>query len=127
MSGTEHLFFWAAAAASVATLAAHVFLGGHLFARPLLASTLTSPVKHTLYYCWHLVSGALAVMAAAFVWAALADDGRAAAWLGAGLAAIFLVVNLTQNIAMGLSFVRHPQGAFFMTVTLLAASGLAYG
>jgi hypothetical protein len=119
--------FIAAAVASGATLAAHVILGGRLFVRPLLASTLRSPVKYTLYYCWHLVSAALLVMGAAFAFAALAPEARAAAHFGLALAALFLATNVAQNLAMRLSFALHPQGAFFLIVTALGAAGLAYG
>jgi len=119
--------FSAAAAASAATLAAHVMLGGRLFARPLLRSDMRSPVKHTLYFCWHLVSAALGVMTVAFVWAALQPEARPAALVGLGLAATFMLVNVAQNLAMQLSFRVHPQGAFFLVITVLGATGLAYG
>ena len=102
------------------------FLDGRLFARPLLASTLRSPVKHTLCYCSAPGHRSTRVMAAAFVSAALADDGRAAAWIGAALA---------RNLPLRQSRAEHrhaplvrppPAGAFFMTVTVLPARGLAY-
>jgi len=118
---------WFLAAAALATCVAHVFLGGRLFAAPLLASDLRSPVKHTNYFCWHLVTAALAVMAGAFFWAAFAAEGREAAIAGAALAAAFLAVNVIQNMSQRLSFSSHPQGAFFLVTVALAALGLANG
>jgi hypothetical protein len=102
-------------------------LGGRLFARPLLRSDLRSAVKHTNYYCWHLVTAALALMSGGLAWAAFAPEARAAAVLAAAMAIAFLVVNVVENFALGLSFARHPQGAFFAVVTLLALAGLVHG
>lgn len=117
----------AAAFAALGTCAAHVLLGGRLFARPLLASDLRSSVKHTNYYCWHLVTAALALMAGAFTWAAFAPEARAAAIVAMAMAAAFLLVNVAENVGLKLSFARHPQGAFFAIVTGLAIAGLAHG
>ncbi len=116
--------------ASLAALAAcvtHLLLGGRAFARPLLGSDLRSPVKHTHYYCWHLVTAALALMAVAFAWAAAAPEAREAAMLGAAMAVAFLIVNVVQNIALRLSFAKHPQGGFFAIISALALMGLAHG
>jgi hypothetical protein len=127
MSNLATFAYLAAATASVATLTAHLVLGGHLFARPLLRSALPSPVKHTVYFCWHLVSATLAVMTASFVWAALQPHAWPAAISGLALAVAFLGVNVVQNLTMRLSFALHPQGGFFLVVALLGAAGLAYG
>jgi hypothetical protein len=122
-----NLWLVAASVAALATCIAHVFLGGRLFARPLLRSDLKPVVKHTNYYCWHLVTAALALMAGALAWAAFAPDARAAAIMAALLATAFLIVSVVENLALKLSFVRHPQGAFFAIVTALAGIGLAHG
>ncbi|NWG54124.1 MAG: hypothetical protein HXY28_10425 [Hydrogenophilaceae bacterium] len=119
--------FWCAAGAALATCAAHVFLGGRLFARPLLDSTLARAPKQTVYYCWHLTTAALLVMAAAFAWAALDPAASAAAVIATAIAGAFLIVNVVQNIAMGNSFRRHPQWTFFTVTTTLGALALANG
>lgn len=117
----------AAALAALVVCVVHVMLGGRLFARRLLASDLRPHVKHTLHYCWHLVSAALALMAVGFAWGAVATDARAAAIGATAMAAAFMGVNIVQNLAMRLSFARHPQGGFFLAVTLLGCAGLAHG
>jgi hypothetical protein len=118
-------WFLAASVAAPATCLAHVFLGGRLFAAPLLASDLHSPVKHTNYFCWHLVTAV--VMAGAFLRAAFAAEAREAAIAGAALAGTFLAVNVIQNLSQRLSFSRRPQGAFFLVTVALAGAGLANG
>jgi hypothetical protein len=117
----------AASLAALAVCATHVWLGGRLFARRLLAADLRPHVKHTVYYCWHLVSAALALTAGGFAWSAVANDAQAAAVGATALATAFMAVNIAQNLAMRLSFARHPQGAFFLIVALLGAAGLAHG
>lgn len=121
--------FWllAAATAALATFLAHLLLGGRLFARPLLRSELRSMVKHAHYFCWRLVTAAPALMAGALAWAAFAPQAREAAIIAAALAGAFLVVNVAENIALRLSFAKHPQGAFFAIVAALALAGLAHG
>jgi hypothetical protein len=119
-------WFAAAGLTAFATCLAHVMLGGRLFAAPLLSSSLPSPVKHTNYFCWHLVTAALAVMAAIFAWAAFSADARSAAIGATALALAFLAVNTTQNLAQRLSFTRHPQGGFFLVISLLALAGFGH-
>lgn len=119
-------FFAAASAAALATCAAHTFVGGRFFARPLLASDLRRVVKQTLYYCWHMATLAILVMSGAFAWAA-ADPAQAnAAVIATALAGAFLILNAGQNLLMGNSFARHPQWALFLITAALGAAGLAY-
>jgi hypothetical protein len=115
-----------AAAASIATCLTHLFLGGRLFAAPLLASSLPPAVKHTNYYCWHLVTAALAMMAGAFLWAGIAPDAWPAGLIAAALALAFMLVNIAQNLVQRLPFRRRPQASFFAIVSALAAAGLAH-
>jgi hypothetical protein len=44
--------------------------------------------------------------------------------MATALAGAFLIVSIAQNLAMGLSFARHPQGAFFLIISVLGAAGL---
>lgn len=122
---------WLAAAsiAASATCLLHIFLGGHLVVPPLLQSPLRDVVKYTHYFCWHLVTMALAVMAAGLAWAAISPDtdARAAGWLAALLALSFMATNVAVNLAMKLSFRKHPQGALFLIISTLALTGLAHG
>jgi hypothetical protein len=113
--------------AASAVCVTHVVLGGRLVARPLLASDLRPHAKFTAYYCWHLVSAALALMAAGLAWGAFAAEAREAAVGATALAGAFMGVNVAQNLTMRLSFARHPQGAFFLVVTALGIVGLVNG
>jgi hypothetical protein len=122
---TSHdLLLLGAGLAASATCLAHVFLGGKLFARPLLASSLRSPVTHTIYYCWHLVTAVLVLMAAAFFWAAFAHEAGAAALMATALAGAFPIVSIAQNLIVGLSFATHPQSAFSLIISALGAASL---
>jgi hypothetical protein len=117
----------AAGLAAAATCLAHVVLGGRLFARPLQALSLSSTVKHTHYFCWHLVTACAALMAGAFHWAAFTADAHPAALVATALAGAFVLVNAVQNLAMRLSFARHPQGGFFLIIGALGVAGLMHG
>jgi hypothetical protein len=121
---SHNLLSLGAAVAASATRLAHVFVGGCLFARPLLASSLASPVKYTTCYWWHLVTAALALMAGAFFRAALVAEARPAALAATALAGAFLIVSVAQNLAMRLSFAWHPQGVFFLIISALGAASL---
>ena len=120
---SHNLLSLGAAVAASATRLAHVFVGGRLFARPLLASSLASLVKYTTCYCWHLVTAALALMAGGF-WAALVAEARPAALAATALAGAFLIVSVAQNLAMRFSFARHPQGVFLLIISALGAASL---
>jgi hypothetical protein len=120
-------WFLAAGAAAFATFLLHVYAGGRLVVPPLLSSALPSVVKHTHYYCWHLVSAALALMAGAFAWAAVTETAREAAWIATALAVAFCIVNFTQNMIQRLRFAHHPQGVIFLVIAALGFAGFAYG
>lgn len=127
MNETGNLYFLAAAAMSLVTCLVHTFAGGRLIARPLLASDLRRVVKQAVYFCWHMTTAALIVMAGAFAWAAVDESQRGAATAGAALAAAYLALNVGQNLVMGNSFARHPQWTFFLVITALGGAGLLYG
>lgn len=124
---TINLWLAAAAVAAAATCLLHIFLGGRLVVPPLLRSSVAHFVKHTHYFCWQLVTMALAIMAAGLAWASLSSDARAAGWLAALLALSFMATNVVQNQLMRLSFRRHPQGLFFLIISALAITGLTIG
>jgi hypothetical protein len=120
-------WLFVASLAAGAVCVTHVVLGGRLVARPLLGSDLRPHAKFTAYYCWHLVSAALALMAAGLAWGAFVAEARSAAVGATALAGAFMGVNVAQNLVMRLSFARHPQGVFFLVVTTLGLVGLVYG
>jgi hypothetical protein len=118
-------YFLLAGVASLAVFATHTFVGGRLFARPLLAADgLHRVVRLTLYYCWHLVTLMLAVMSAAFLFAGWFAQHVALAaaftMLAAGCSAVSLAIIVHHRAPL----LRMPQWAFFAVVALLGVIGL---
>jgi hypothetical protein len=117
--------FVLAALAAAITCAIHVVSGGRFIARPLLdARDIRRVPKLTNYYCWHMVSITIAVMAAGFGWAAV----EAAAWPLAlaltVLAAAFTVLSLGLVLGTGTRPHLMPQWALFAVVAAFGAWGL---
>jgi hypothetical protein len=111
----------AAAVLSLLTAAVHFFAGGREIARPLLASCeLHAAPKFTNYYCWHMVTIILVVMAGAFAYAAM-TGARDIAVLATLLALAFASWNLALIAWKRLSPVYFPQWALFLPT---AAAGL---
>jgi hypothetical protein len=108
-----------AALAASTTFLVHVALGGRALARPLLASTeLHRVVKLTHYYCWHLVSIALALIALG-LWLAAADPSLRPFGVAATLtAALFGLLNVAYALAFRLGPRRLPQWILFLAITL---------
>jgi hypothetical protein len=118
-------YFAAAGGLSIITFAVHFWLGGAQIARPLLnGRELNRVVKLTHYYCWHLVSIALILLAVAFL--AAAARGPATV-LGAGAtaaAALATLWNLALVIAHRVKPWLMPQWALFAPIAVLGALGL---
>lgn len=118
-------YFFLAGLAALITFAAHTFIGGRLFAAPLLASKdLGTVVRLTNYYCWHIVTILLVPMAAAFFFAsyfprhvALAAGFTAIA-AGCSLLSLFIVASYKVRP------LRMPQWLFFAVVTVFGVCGL---
>ncbi len=103
----------------------HLVLGGREIVRPFFAvERMPGIARHTMYYCWHLVSITLAGMALAFLLAARPGGSNALAWFGTLGAASFALLNFGMNWRLGLSFARHPQGFLFVPVAVAGAAGL---
>jgi hypothetical protein len=116
--------FWAAAAASLVTLAVHTFVGGAFVARPLLSDqSLPKAAKWLAYYCWHIVTLLLLAMAAAFGAAATESlAGQAAFGLAAFCAACsFLCVAVA--LKAGIAPWRFPATTLFAVVSAFGLAG----
>lgn len=110
-----------AAVLSLVTAAVHVFAGGRDVARPMLASCdLHAIPKFTNYYCWHMVTMILVVMAAAFVYAAMIG-ARDIAILATLLAMAFASWSLALIAWKRLNPVHFPQWILFLSI---AAAGI---
>ena len=121
-----NLWFLSAAILSFGICALHVTLGGREAARPLLATTeLDRVAKFTNYYCWHLVTIAIALMAAAFAFAARPGANVDAAIFASATAAVFALWSVIMIVRHKLSPLQFGQWALFLPVGLLGAVGLA--
>ena len=119
-----NIYFLIAAALSAAITALHTFAGGPAIARPLLATTTLEPaVRFVNYYCWHLVTICLALMAAAFGWAAALATAWEAAALATIMAAGFCAWGVMLPLLKGQSYKDIPQGWLFLPVAILGVVG----
>ncbi len=119
-----NLGFLAAALASGLTTAIHVFLGGPQLVGPLLGSALAPTVKHTHYYCWHLVTLVLCTMSAGFGWAAVAPGALELAVALTGLSASFGLWSVVLVIWSGQSSLELPQWSLFLGIAAAGGAGL---
>lgn len=120
-----NLWFLAAGASSFVITLLHLFGGGPQVAAPTLASKeLDAVVKYLNYYCWHLVSICLALMAGAFAWSGLAGDAWEAAVLGTIMAGAFCIWGLALVMIKKQRFRDMPQGWFFLPVAVLGLCGI---
>lgn len=120
-----NLWFLTASATSFAITLLHIFGGGPTVAAPMLAAKeLDAVVKYLNYYCWHLVSISLTLMAAAFAWSGLVDDAWEAAVLGTVTATAYFVWGLALVIIKRQRFRDMPQGWLFLPVAVLGLFGI---
>lgn len=117
------IWYWGAAALSLAIALLHVFGGGPSIARPLLGSELEPEPKYVSYYCWHLVSLTLVAMAVAFALAATFGDQWAIGGMASVLAASFALWGLVLGVTSGQGYRVIPQGWLFVPVAVLGGLG----
>lgn len=124
MGPITNVWFAVAGAASAVTLVIHVILGGKYIARPLLKSAdMSQTAKFTNYFCWHLVTIFIGVMAFSFLAAAMRGEYALgltmtfAAMLSALLNAGIVLVNKQ-------SFKLMPQWLLFLVIAILGGLGV---
>ena len=117
-----NLPFLVAGIVSAIIWAIHTFVGGPEVARPLLEAKLGNTVKYTQYYCWHLVTIVLFVMASAFMYSAfrVSDLG----WVMTLLGGAFALWGLLLPPFVKQSYLQLPQGWLFVPVTAFGLCGL---
>lgn len=118
---------WFLSAAGVAALicAIHVVAGGREAVRPLLASTeLNRSAKYTHYYCWHLITITIAVLAAAFAYASRPGAGSDVAVLATGMSFLFALLSIVQIAIFRLPMKEFGQWVLFLGLALLGLAGL---
>lgn len=120
-----NIYFVAAAIAAVVTFALHTWLAGPSVAGPLLRSRdMHDVAKYTNYYCWHLVTITLLVMAGCFAWAAFDPEGVELAWVAFILSVTFMLWSLFLVGWKRQSFRYMPQWALFLVISVFAGFGL---
>lgn len=102
--------------------AVHTFAGGSAVARPLLEAKLESTAKYTQYYCWHVVTIVLFVMASAFTYSAFRASDLG--WVMTLLGGAFALWGLLLPPFVRQSYLQLPQGWLFVPVTVLGLWGL---
>jgi len=120
---TMNIWFALAAGTSAATCALHLVLGGRVVARPLLdVRGLGVVPKFTAYYCWHLVTIAIAVVAIAFALAAAFPAAAPFGLAAAMVSAAFSLWSLAMVALYRLPLRLFPQWLLFLPA---AGAGLA--
>jgi hypothetical protein len=110
-----------AALAAASTCAIHLLLGGRDLVRPLLASgDMHRVVVLTHYYCWHLVSIALAAISLGLALAAWDPGWRVLGVAATVLAAAFGLLNIVYALAFRLPPRLLPQWILFAVIVLPA-------
>jgi hypothetical protein len=97
-----------AAVVSLLALGIHVFIGGKLMVRPLLACDLPRQTKWLLYLCFHLASLMVLTMTLVFGWAALSFLGRPAAMVLTGVALGAMLLSLFVSLRGRLALQLNP-------------------
>lgn len=119
------LFLWLAAAMSLVTALAHLLVGGRYLVRPLLAvRELHDVPRYTHYFCWHIVSAVLLMMAGVFAAVALERLSTDCAVLMTALSGSCLVWNVGLIAWKRQSPLLMPQWMLFGPLTLFAVLGL---
>jgi hypothetical protein len=96
----------------------HVVAGGRDVARPLLQQqTLPPSVRLTLYYCWHIATISLAVLAGCYAYAAVSPEGRILAALATLVSSAFCVWGLVLVLWKRQRHRDMPQWILFLGLT----------
>lgn len=104
---------------------AHFFMGGKEIARPLLECNLEEKPKSLAYYCWHLVSIELVVIAGIYTYLAFAKVPE----IVLSIAVIFISFTASLlHVGVALKFKTHmfketPQWLLFAIVSALGMVG----
>jgi membrane-bound acyltransferase YfiQ involved in biofilm formation len=118
-------WFLAAAILSAFTCAVHVILGGRESVRPLLAATHFDHVaKFTNYYCWHLVTIAIATLAVMFAMAARSRESDDLAVVASAVALMFTLWNFGMIARHRLHPLQFPQWALFLPIACVGFAGV---
>ncbi len=119
------ILFWLAAATALAAFAVHTFVGGARVARPLLADRTLPPASKWLnYYCWHMATITLVIVAAAFAYAAPRPGELALASFATVFAGSAAVLSAAVALKARIHPLRFPSTSLLALVAALGAAGI---
>lgn len=120
-----NVFLLTAAGLSAAVCLVHTFAGGRTIAGPLLNSTDLHPVpKYVTYYCWHIVTIVLAMIAVMYAVAAFRSGSVDLAMVATALTGSFCLMGLAIPPLKKQKYKNMPQGWLFLPIVLLSVLGL---
>lgn len=103
----------------------HVFAGGRMFVRPLLADAHLAPeVKWLSYVSWHVTSILLLGSAVAFAYTAKHPGERALAVFATSMHAAVVALCLVVGVRLDPIMLRLPAIYLFGLIALLGAAGV---
>lgn len=103
----------------------HIFGGGPTVAKPLLdAKDIEPTAKYVNYYCWHLVTIGIFLMALLLLWPGAFNGSQDLAIVGSIMAGLYTIWGLALPKMVGQSYLQMPQGWFFLPVALLSVVGI---
>jgi len=118
-----NIYLLVAAGLSAAVCLIHTFAGGRTIARPLLKADLHPVPKYVTYYCWHIVTIVLAVIAVMFALAGVSEDSLDLGWVATVLVAAFCLLGLAVPPIKKQKYSQMPQGWLFLPITILGITG----
>lgn len=118
----------AAAGLSAVVCLIHTFAGGRIIAVPLLKARDLHPVpKYVTYYCWHIVTIVLAMIAVMFAIAGFRTESLDLGWAATALTAAFCLLGLAVPPLKKQKYTHMPQGWLFLPVVVLGILGVTGG
>ncbi|MBL4620750.1 MAG: hypothetical protein JKX88_11710 [Marinicaulis sp.] len=119
------LFLWTAAGLAGVTFVIHVFAGGKVAARPLLADASLPPESKWLnYYCWHITSVMIAFVCAAFIWLGASHPQPPMVILLSSLTASLALLSVGVALKGGVHPLRLPSTTLFAAISALGWAAL---
>lgn len=104
---------------ALAIAAIHAVMGGREIARPLLRQDVLPPVVTlTHYYCWHMATITLAVLAGCYGYAAIFPDGRILAVMATLVAGAFCIWGLVLVLWKRERHRDMPQWVLFLGLSI---------
>lgn len=96
----------------------HAAIGGREIARPLLQQQTLPPIMTlTHYYCWHMATISLAMLAGCYAYAAVSPDGRILAVVATLISFAFCVWGLALVLWKRQRHRDMPQWILFLGLT----------